>query len=142
MLERGDDPRVGGADASGEVHEGGDATASGPGEPALEGVFAGLAFDGEDVAQALFEEVGAVEAGVGRGDPGELVALVVGEVLGVLPKRVAGVLETARVAGGVAAAAALAERGAVAASVGPWRRASFQAARRTSSSASLAHLTT
>ena len=93
MLEGGDNPRVDGADASGEVHERGDATASGPREPALEGVFAGLAFNGEDVAQALFEQVAAIEARVGLGDPVELVALVVGEVLGVLPERVTGVLE-------------------------------------------------
>src|SRR3954447_24264141 len=45
----------------------------------LEGVFAGLAFDGEDVAQALSEQVAAIEARVGLGDPVELLALVVGE---------------------------------------------------------------
>ena len=49
VVERGVDACLGGADAFGEVHEGGNATAPGPGQPALEGVFAGLAFDGEDV---------------------------------------------------------------------------------------------
>jgi hypothetical protein len=45
---------------------------------------AGLALDGEYVAQALFEQVGAVEPRVGVRDPRELVVLLVGEVLGVL----------------------------------------------------------
>ena len=79
-------------DCASEFDEGGDAAALCPGDPVVEGVFAGLAFDGEDVAQALFEQVAAIEARVGFGDPVELVALVVGEVLGVLPERVTGVL--------------------------------------------------
>src|SRR5256885_17257071 len=65
---------------------------------------AGFAFDGEHVAQGFFEQVGAVQPGVGFGDPGQLVALPVGEVLGVLPQRVAGVLVGAGDPGGVAPA--------------------------------------
>ena len=68
--------------------------------------FAGFAFDGEHVTQALFEQVGAVQAGVGLGDPVELRALVVGEVLGVLPQRVAGVVDRAGVTAGVPSPAA------------------------------------
>ncbi len=49
--------------------------------------------DGEDVPQASLEQLGAVQAGVGGGDPGQLGALVLGEVLAVLPQRVAGAFE-------------------------------------------------
>ena len=45
-----------------------------------------------------------MQAGVGLGDPGQLVRLLVGEVVGVLPECIAGVLEPARVAGGQARA--------------------------------------
>jgi hypothetical protein len=56
----------------------------------------------------LFEQVGAVQPGVGLGDPGQLVPLAFGEVVGVLPQRVAGGLESAGIAGGDAVAVALA----------------------------------
>ena len=108
-----------GGDPFGEVHEGGDAAAACPGQPALERFDSVLPFDGEHVAQAFFEEVAAVETRVGLGDPVELVALAVGEVLGVLPQRVAGVLERSRVTGRVATAAAFADPWAVAARVVP-----------------------
>ena len=49
-----------------------------------------------DVAKSLLEQVGAVEARVGLGDPGELGRLVLGQVLGVLPQGVAGPLDRAR----------------------------------------------
>ena len=52
--------------------------------------FAFVAFDGEHVSQRFFEQVGAPQPGVGLGDPVELVALFVGEVVVVLPQREAG----------------------------------------------------
>ena len=64
----------------------------GPGEPAAQCFFAFVAADGEDVAESFFEQVGAPELRVGLGDPVELVALPVGEVVGVLPEGVAGPL--------------------------------------------------
>jgi hypothetical protein len=45
--------------------------------------------------QALFEQIGPIQAGIGFGDPGQLGGLTVGEVVGVLPQRVAGALELA-----------------------------------------------
>ena len=116
VLERGVDPRSDGPDAFGEVHEGGDARSASPGEPSVECVFAGLAFDREHVAQALFEQVAAVQARVGLG---ELVALAVGEVLGVLPEGVAGALERSGVTGGVAPTAAFGDGRSVPAGVVP-----------------------
>ena len=61
-----------------------------PGLPAVQRLDPGVALDREHVPQALFEQVGAVQPGVGLGDPGQLVALALGEVLRVLPQRVAG----------------------------------------------------
>ncbi len=69
--------------AGGEVDEGRDAEAAAPGQPAGQGGLAGLALGDEHVAQTFFEQVGAVQAGVGLGDPGQLVPLPVGEVVGV-----------------------------------------------------------
>lgn len=83
-------------DAAGELGERGDAAASGPAEPEVE------CFDGvvvgklEDGAQALFQQVSAVELRVGRGDLGELGVLAFGEVLGVLPEGVAEPLDASR----------------------------------------------
>jgi hypothetical protein len=45
--------------------------------------------------QALFEQIGPMQAGVGLGDPGQLGGLVFGEVFGVLPQRIPGALELA-----------------------------------------------
>jgi hypothetical protein len=47
------------------------------------------------VAQSLFEEVGAIQPGIGLGDPGQPGGLALGEVFGVFPQRVAGALELA-----------------------------------------------
>jgi hypothetical protein len=58
-----------------------------------------LAFEGEHQPEAFFEEVGAVQAGIGLGDPGELVVLAVGQVLGVLPQGVAGLFQGGGVTG-------------------------------------------
>jgi hypothetical protein len=49
-----------------------------------------------------------VQAGVGLGDPGQFFPLSIGEVVGVLPECVAGVLEPAGVAGGHADAVSVA----------------------------------
>lgn len=57
------------ADLLAEFDEGRDAAACGPADPLVEGLFALVAFDGEDVAEAFFQEVGAVEAGVGLRAP-------------------------------------------------------------------------
>ena len=69
-------------DAAGEVDEGGNAAASRPGQPPVEGLLAGQALDVEDPAQAFLEQVGAVKTRVGLGDPLELLPLLDGEVFG------------------------------------------------------------
>jgi hypothetical protein len=72
VLEGGVDVGPDQGEPLGEVDEGGDAAAAGPGQPVVQGVFTGLAFDGEDEPEAFFEQVGAVQAGIGLGDPGQL----------------------------------------------------------------------
>src|SRR5207244_621944 len=85
--------------------EDGDAAAAGPADPAVERVFAGLAFEREHQPQAFFEQVGAVQSRIAFGDPGELGLLTAGEVLRVLPQRVAGSFECLGVPGGTACGA-------------------------------------
>jgi hypothetical protein len=119
VVERGVDSVADGGDAFGEVDERGDAAAPRPGQPAVQCLFPGGALDGEDVAQPFFEQVAAVQSRIGFGDPGELVALAVGEILRVLSEGVAGVLERTGVAGGVASAAAFAAPGPVPSGVVP-----------------------
>ena len=51
----------------------------------------------EDQSQAFLEQVGAVQLGIGLRDPGELGMLPAGEVLGLLPQRVMGMLQRLRV---------------------------------------------
>ena len=82
-------------DLAGQLDEGRDTAAPRPGDPPVQGLFSFLSFDGEDMAQAFFEQIGAVQSGIGLGDPGQLVVLAFGEVLGVLPQGVAGTLEPA-----------------------------------------------
>jgi hypothetical protein len=89
-------------DAALQRDEGGDAAAAGPGDPAVERLLTGLAFEHEHGAQALLEQVGPPESGIGPGDPVQLLALTIGEVLGVLPQRVAGPLERPGVPAGSA----------------------------------------
>jgi hypothetical protein len=83
-----------------------------------------------------------VQAWVGLGDPGELDLLAVGEVLGVLPQRVAGALETlGTVEAGRAGASRRGDRAGARARPGrPCGRRSMP--RRTASSASVAQRTT
>ena len=66
---------------------------AGPGQPAGQGVLAGFPFEAEHVTQPFFEEVGAIEGRMGFRDPGELGCLADGQVIGVLPQRVAGTVE-------------------------------------------------
>ena len=77
-------------DLAGQFDEGRDTAAPRPGHPPVQGLFTFLSFDGKDMAQAFFEQIGAVQSGIGLGDPGQLGVLPVGEVLRVLPQRVPG----------------------------------------------------
>ena len=80
-------------DAAGQLHEHWDAAAPRPGDPPVQGLLAFLAFDREHMPQALFEQIGAIQPGIGLGDPGQLGGLSFGEVFGVLPQRIPGALE-------------------------------------------------
>ncbi|CKR39914.1 Uncharacterised protein [Mycobacterium tuberculosis] len=93
MVEGGVDGHPVAFDAGGKLDEYRDATALGPGDPPVQGLFTFLALDRKHMPQALFEQVGAIQTGIGLGDPGQFGALAFGEVLGVLPQRVAGALE-------------------------------------------------
>jgi len=95
VFERGVDGGAVFDDAALQLDEGGDAASSSPADPAVEGFLSGVAFEHENGPEAFFEQVGAVQPGVGLGDPVQLVSLVVGEVLGVLPQRVAGTADGA-----------------------------------------------
>jgi hypothetical protein len=79
-------------DAASEFPERGDAAASGPADPFVECFACFIDRELEDDAEAFFQVVGPIEGGVCLHDPGELDLLFLGEVLRVLPKRVAGVL--------------------------------------------------
>ena len=131
-------------DAVGEFDEDRDAAAPRPRDPPVQGLLAFLAFDRERVPQALFQQVGPIQAGVGLGDPGQLGGLAFGEVFGVLPQRVAGAFELARllVAGDAARCCWRGGRDPTWARCRASARASFQARRRSASSASVAHATT
>ena len=80
-------------DAAGQRDGSWDAAAPRPADPPVQGLFAVGAFDRKDVPEALFEQIRAVQPGVGLGDPGQSGVLMFGEVVGVLPQRIAGVLE-------------------------------------------------
>lgn len=83
MVEGGVDAGADGGDAPGEVDEGRDSAATGPGQPPVQRLLAGLALDLEDEPQVFFEQVGTVQPRVGLGDPVQLGPLV-GELVGVL----------------------------------------------------------
>jgi len=89
----GDDPGAVALDPVVEVDERGDLAATGPLEPGVEhgGRFVTAVLEHEP--EMFLEQVGAVEAVVVLRDPGELGGLAVGEVFGVLPERVATVLQ-------------------------------------------------
>ena len=80
---------------SAQLDEYRDAAAPRPGDPPVQGLLAFLALDRKHMPQALFEQIGAIQAGVGLGDPGQLGGLAFGEVFGVLPQRITGALELA-----------------------------------------------
>jgi len=71
-----------------------DATAPGPADPSVQSFFACLALEDEHQAQALLEQVGPIQPGVGLGDPLQLGALFDGQPLRVRPQRVAAVLQS------------------------------------------------
>ena len=100
MVERGVDGVAGGGDPASEANERWDPAAARPGQPAIQRILADLAFGNEHVAQAFLEEIRAVQPRVCLGDPGQLLALTIGEFVGVLPQGVAGSLEPPGVAGG------------------------------------------
>lgn len=143
MFEGGVDSPAVLDDATGQLDEGGDAAAPRPGDPPVQGLFAFLAFDGEYMPKSFFEQVGAVQSGVGLGDPGQLGALGFGEVLRVLPQRVPGAFELAgALSPGPRRGASAGPAATPTASLRASARASFQARRRSVSSASVAQATT
>ena len=84
-------------DATLQLHEGGNPAAPRPPDPDLERLRGLGVGQLEDQSQAFFEQVGTVQPRVGLGDPGQLGLLPDREVLGVLPQRVAGMLQRLRV---------------------------------------------
>ncbi len=118
MLDGGEDGFAVAADAGTEGDEGIEAASGGPAQPPVQGLDGFVAGQLEDQSQTFLEQVGAVEAGVGLGDPGQLVGLSFGEVLGVLPQCLAGPFQGSGVAGGQAAGLAVGAAGAVAATGG------------------------
>ena len=87
MVEGGVDGFAVFHDAVGQLDEYRDAAAPRPGDPPVQGLLAFLALHRKHMPQALFEQIGAIQAGVGLGDPGQLGGLAFGEVFGVLPQR-------------------------------------------------------
>src|SRR5450830_384046 len=92
VLDRGEDRGPVVDDAALEFHERGNAAASGPADPFVEGLDRFVDREFEDDAESFLEVVGPAEGGVGLDNPGELHLLLLGQVLRVLPERVAGVL--------------------------------------------------
>lgn len=84
-------------DALLELDERCDPAAPCPRDPSVQRLGGLVCWELEDGTQAFFEQIGAVEPRISLGDPRKLRLLLVGEVLGVLPQRVAGVLERERV---------------------------------------------
>jgi hypothetical protein len=100
VVEGGVDAGQVAADLFPEFGEFGDAAAGCPGQPAGQGVLAFFSFELERGPQPFFEQVSAPEIRMGFPGPGELGFLAAGQVLGVLPQRVAGAGEALGVAGG------------------------------------------
>lgn len=72
----------------------------GPGAASVPACVCPVRLCGRHQPQTFFEPVGAIQLRAARSDPLQLGALVAGEVLGVLPQRLAGVLHFAGGAGG------------------------------------------
>jgi hypothetical protein len=85
VVEGGVDGVAVALDRAAEFGEGPDAAALRPGAPPVEGLFPFFPFDFEYVPEAFFEQVGAVQAGIGAGDPFQLGLLAPGQVFRVLP---------------------------------------------------------
>lgn len=82
VLDGGEDARAVCGDPLAEDDEGFDPAAACPGDPSIQGLDCLVMGKLEDQAKAFFEEIGAVQAGVGLGDPLQLDALVLGQVSG------------------------------------------------------------
>src|SRR4029453_16135923 len=80
-------------DRPSEPDQGRDAAAPGPGQPRLEQHRRPHALELEHQPKLLLQQVGAVQAIVDLGDPGKLAPLAAGQVLWVLPQRIARALE-------------------------------------------------
>jgi hypothetical protein len=85
VLDRGEDPGALVGDGAGELGERFEPRSPGPLDPAVEQRDRRGRWEAVDLAELLFQEVGAIEALVGLLDVGELDLLAGGEVLGVLP---------------------------------------------------------
>ncbi len=95
MVECGVDGLAVAHDATRQFDEDRDAAAARPGDPPVQGLLSFLAFDREYMPQSFFEQIGAIEPGIGLGDPGQLGGLAFSEVLRVLPQRITGAVERA-----------------------------------------------
>jgi len=96
VLDRCEDPVTLLGDRSGEFDERRQPAATRPHQPPVQQPLSGRRRELVDLSELLFEQVGAVEPGVGLLDRGELRGLAIGEVLGVLPDSEPGALELAR----------------------------------------------
>ena len=100
MGDGGQDLRAMVDDATLKPDKGFDAAAPCPGYPPVQRLAGLVGGEFEDGPQAFLEEVGAVEPGVGLGDPFQLRPLPVGEIFRVLPQRVACASQCLRWSGG------------------------------------------
>src|SRR3954462_12839776 len=87
MIETRVDRRQFGSDRAGQLHKLGYPPPRRPGQPPPQRFPPGLAADGENMPKSILEQVGTVETRVGLGDPRQLLLLVIGEAVRVLPQR-------------------------------------------------------
>ena len=119
-----------------------DAAALRPGDPPVQGLFAFLAFDGEYMPKSFFEQVGAVQSGVGLGDPGQLGAWASVRSCGFFHSAYRAPLSWRARSPGPRRGASAGRPRPLRLSLRASARASFQARRRSVSSASVAQATT
>jgi hypothetical protein len=91
--EGGLDPGTVDGDRFGEFDERRDPTSAGPLQPPLEQGDPGGTLERKHLPELLFEQVCPVETLVGVGDVGERGRLALGEILRILPQRIAGILQ-------------------------------------------------